>query len=110
MPRNVTPEEMTAIAQLASENPDLRQVVVELAQLRTLRAATSGRAPLRPASVRELLRAVDVDLLSLAEARGFMGLPPRRGIQATLAEVWRRVLHLGVSRRQLAGAGGARRF
>ena len=59
MQRNVTPEEMVAIAQLASENPDLRAVVVELGQLRALKAAAGNvRAPLLPASFREVLKAL----------------------------------------------------
>ena len=76
MPRNVNPEEMRAIAQLASENPDLRAVVVELGQLRALRTA---QAPLRPASFRELLKGVELGVLSASEGHSLLGLPRRRG-------------------------------
>jgi len=79
MQRNVNPEEMIAIAQLAAENPDLRQVVVELGQLRALRAATGGAAPLRPASFRELLAGVKAGILSTEEGHALLGLPRRRG-------------------------------
>jgi len=106
MQRNVTPEEMIAIAQLAAENPDLRQVVVELGRLRALRAAT---APLRPASVRELLKAVDAGILSKEEARPFMGLEARRGTLERVADWWRRLLPVVVAalarRRALSRSG-----
>ena len=78
MPRNVQPEEMVAIAQLAAENPDLRQVVTELAQLRALRGSLTAPAPLRPASFREALKGLDAGVLSTAEVRSFAGLAPRR--------------------------------
>jgi len=110
MQRNVTPDEMVAIAQLAAENPDLRQVVVELGQLRALRAATSGQAPLRPVSFRELLKGVEAGLLSLPEARSYMGLPPRRGTLERVIDWMLRPLPLVVSelahRRSLSRSGG----
>jgi hypothetical protein len=84
--RVITPEEMAAINELAAESSDLRQVLPELRQLRALRATLTAPAPLRPASFRELLKGVDVDLLSLAEARAYMGLEPRLG---TLERAWR---------------------
>src|ERR1700716_798182 len=77
--RKLEPEEMAALAQLALENPDLRAVLPELAQLRALRGSLTAPAPLRPASFRELLKAVDVGLLSREEARNYLGLPHRRG-------------------------------
>jgi hypothetical protein len=96
MLRTVTPEEMGALAQLAAENPDLRLVVTELAQLRALRGSLTAPAPLRPSSFRELLKGVDVGVLSASEARPFLGLPPRRSTLERLLtwSVW--PLHVGV--------------
>jgi len=96
--RDIHPEEMAAIAQLAVRVPDLRQVPRMLDELERLRAAPPAAlpaviplrpgtrpagGPIQPRNVREilLLRAATPPLLTDLELRELLGYPPPEPIR-----------------------------